>query len=130
MMATDRTRHGTQPPRLPAPSRGGQRTRFVRPSLEDLEEREVLTNFPTIGVFDPSTGTWYLRNEDSPGIPDAGVFKYGLPGWVPVVGDWTDQGQTTVGVVDPASVTWYLRNENSAGAPDAAVFRYGAPGWL
>ena len=130
-MATDRTHHGTQSPRLPAPSRGGQRTRLVRPNLEELEEREVLTNFPTIGVFDPGSGTWYLRNENSPGGPDAGRFAYGAPGWWAVTGDWNGDGSHTVGVVDPRSMTWYLRNENSAGIPDVtAPFQYGAPGWI
>jgi hypothetical protein len=80
-------------------------------------------------MFDPSTATWYLRNELSAGAPDAGVFQYGLPGWIPVVGDWNGDGKTTIGVVDPTTETWYLRNENSAGAPDFPSFQYGAPGW-
>jgi hypothetical protein len=83
----------------------------------------------TIGIFDPGSATWYLRNTNSPGLPDAGQFQYGAPGWRAVVGDWTGSGRTTVGVVDPATATWYLHNSNSAGAPDAA-FQYGAPGWI
>jgi hypothetical protein len=39
-----------------------------------------------IGAFDSASGTWYLRNEDSTGAPDAGQFAYGLPGWKPVTG--------------------------------------------
>src|SRR5262249_13451713 len=57
----------------------------------------------TPGVFDPSTGTWYLRNEAGPGSPDAGQFPYGAPGWVPVVGDWVGPNRDTVGVVDPGT---------------------------
>jgi hypothetical protein len=84
-----------------------------------------------IGTFDPSTGTWYLRNARSAGSPDAGAFRYGAPGWVPVVGDWQGSGHTGIGVVDPSTAIWYLRNENSAGAPDvAAPFAYGLPGWV
>src|SRR5947207_2778144 len=83
-----------------------------------------------VGAFDPTTATWYLRNENSAGGADAGVFVYGGVGWRPVVGDWNGDGVTTVGVVDPNGV-WYLRNENSAGPPDvAAPFAYGAPGWI
>jgi subtilase family serine protease len=84
----------------------------------------------TAGVFDPATATWYLRNSNSAGGPDAGSFSYGVPGWLPVVGDWSGQGSFTVGVVDPATATWYLRNSNTAGAPDAGVFQFGLPGWI
>jgi parallel beta-helix repeat protein len=85
----------------------------------------------TVGVFNPSTATWYLRNSNSPGTPDAGQFQYGGVGWIPVVGDWNGDGITTIGVVDPSTMTWYLRNSNSPGSPDvAAPFRYGQPGWI
>jgi hypothetical protein len=84
----------------------------------------------TIGMFDPTTATWYLRNSNSPGAPDFMPFQYGAPGWIPVVGDWNGDGTTSIGVVDPTTMTWYLRNEISAGAPDAGVFQYGSPGWL
>jgi hypothetical protein len=83
----------------------------------------------TIGVFDPTTGTWYLRNEANAGPPDAGQFQYGGVGWIPVVGDWNGHGAMTVGVVDPSTMTWYLRNSNSAGPPDFAHFSFGGIGW-
>jgi V8-like Glu-specific endopeptidase len=83
----------------------------------------------TIGEFDPSTATWYLKNSNAPGAPDIAPFRYGAPGWIPVVGDWDGNGTVTIGVVDPATETWYLRNSNGPGAPDIAPFRYGAPGW-
>jgi uncharacterized protein (TIGR03118 family) len=84
----------------------------------------------TVGVFDPSTATWYLRNENSGGPPDAGQFSYGAPGWKGLVGDWTGKGVQTVAVVDPATNTWYVRNSNSPGAPDFTPFQFGAPGWI
>jgi hypothetical protein len=51
-------------------------------------------------------------------------FPYGLPGWIPVSGDWTGTGKTQVGAVDPASNTWYL---NTPGG--VVSFVYGLPGW-
>jgi hypothetical protein len=84
----------------------------------------------TIGVFDPATATWYLKNSNSPGAPDVAPFRYGAPGWSPVVGDWDGSGTATVGVFDPATATWYLKNSNNQGASDIAPFRYGAPGWI
>jgi hypothetical protein len=42
----------------------------------------------TVGVIDPG-GTWYTRNENSAGVPDAGQFGYGLGTWQPVAGMWS-----------------------------------------
>ena len=83
----------------------------------------------TIGVVDPSTMTWYLRNENSAGSPDvAAPFQYGLPGWTPVAGDWSAGGRTGIGVFDPSG-TWHLRNTASPGMPDLAPFAYGVSSW-
>jgi uncharacterized delta-60 repeat protein len=82
------------------------------------------------GVFDPASATWYLHSGASAGAPDAGVFRYGGPGWLPLAGDWQGSGQAGIGVYDPSTATWYLRNEAGAGAPDAGVFAYGVAGWL
>ncbi len=82
----------------------------------------------TLGVVDPKTETWSLKNSIGPGAPDIAPFRYGSPGWAPVVGDWDGDGTTTIGVVDPATLTWHLRNSNSPGAPDIAPFAYGSPG--
>jgi V8-like Glu-specific endopeptidase len=83
-----------------------------------------------IGGFDPTTATWYLRSDPAPGGADVGSFVYGLPGWIPVVGDWNGDGVDTVGVVDPGTERWYLRNSNSSGGPDAGSFVFGLPGWI
>jgi hypothetical protein len=83
----------------------------------------------TVGVFDPRNGTWYLRNGNSPGSPDAGAFTYGGVGWMPVVGDWNGDGVTTIGVVDPNG-TWYLKDSNGVGAPNIAPFAYGSGSWI
>ncbi len=40
----------------------------------------------TIGVFRPSTGTWYL-DYDNDGVPDK-IFAYGSSSITPVSGDW------------------------------------------
>jgi hypothetical protein len=84
----------------------------------------------SVGVFDPSTATWYLKNRNSKGAPDYPPFAFGGPNWFPVVGDWDGNGTWTVGVVDPTTETWYLRNSNSAGGPSYAAFQFGAPGWI
>jgi cyclophilin family peptidyl-prolyl cis-trans isomerase len=128
-MSRTSTRPDNESSRRSSRRGGRQLPRRARPALEALEQREV-PSLSTLGAFDPGTGTWYLRNEVSAGVPDVGVFSYGAPNWSPVIGDWTGRGLTSVGVVDPSTATWYLRNENSPGAPDAGSFKFGAPGWI
>jgi hypothetical protein len=84
----------------------------------------------TAGVFDPGTGTFFLRDGNSGGAPDVAPFAFGAPGWVPLAGDWTGSGATTVAVVDPATATWYIRASDSGGAPDVTPFQFGLPGWV
>jgi uncharacterized delta-60 repeat protein len=84
----------------------------------------------TASMFDPSTGTWYLGSVNSAGAPEVPPFRYGAPGWTPLLGDWTGQGVATIGVFDPATATWYLKNSNSPGAPDVTPFAYGGQGWI
>jgi hypothetical protein len=82
----------------------------------------------TAGMYDPSTGTWYLRHSNDPFDPAVTSFRYGGVGWQPVVGDWDGDGVTTVGVFDPNGL-WYLRDSNGPGAPDITPFPYGLGGW-
>jgi protocatechuate 3,4-dioxygenase beta subunit len=102
------------------------RKRQTRLALERLEHRAVPS---MIGVVDPATETWHLSNAASENSPSSSAFPYGLPGWIPVAGDWSGNGTTGIGVFDPATATWYLRNSDSAGAPDVTPFQYGLPGW-
>jgi hypothetical protein len=83
-----------------------------------------------VGIFDPNTATWYLRNDNTPGAPHVTPFAYGGQGWSSVMGDWNGDGTTSIGVVDPATETRYLRNSNSPGPCDCTPFRYGAAGWI
>jgi hypothetical protein len=65
-----------------------------------------------IGVFDPSTATFSLRNSPSAGAPDF-TFTFGASGFLPVAGDWNGDGTDTVGVYDPASGMWFLAGSNT-----------------
>ena len=46
-------------------------------------------NSDTIGLFNPTSGTFYLRDSNSAGYADY-TFRYGPAGggWIPIVGDW------------------------------------------
>jgi surface antigen len=97
------------------------------------------TSSDTIGVDQPPTtqgasGTWYLRDTNTPGEADITVDGYGGYGEVPVVGDWTGDGKDTIGVYDPPSApgesgTWFLRNSDTPGAPEITI-SYGGYGMI
>jgi len=63
----------------------------------------------TIGVFRPSTSTFYLSNAMPPTAVNVTV-PAGSPsfGYQPVVGNWTGVGGTKLGVFRPSTSAWYL----------------------
>src|SRR5205807_98165 len=73
----------------------------------------------TIGLYDPSSSKFFLRNSNTPGFADL-TFAYGAggAGLVPITGDWDGDGVYTVGLFDPATGTFYLRNSNTPGFAD------------
>lgn len=83
----------------------------------------------TIGQFDASTATWYLRTSNTPG-PANDIFTYGGGNWKPVVGDWNYDRLDSIGAVDPSTQTFYLRNENNSGSADAGVAQFGGGGMI
>jgi hypothetical protein len=77
----------------------------------------------TVGVVDPTTGLWSLRNA-------AGVettFYYGNPGDFPIIGDWDCDGDETPGMYRQSDGFVYLRNSNTQGVADIKFF-FGDPG--
>jgi hypothetical protein len=81
----------------------------------------------TIGVYRPSTNTFYLRNSNTEG-PSEIDAEYGMPGDIPLVGDWTGDGKDTIGVYRPSTNTFYLRNSNTEGPGEIVVPKYGITG--
>lgn len=101
--------------------------------LEPLEHRLLLSaSRSTLGLHDPTSGTFFLREENSPGPADL-TYQYGPAGsnWLPVVGDWNGDLADTAGLFDPVDTTYYLRNAHEAGGADL-TFVYGPVGhdWL
>ncbi len=79
----------------------------------------------TVGVFVPSSSTYFLRNSHQPGAADA-AYSYGPAnaGWVPLSGDWNGDGVDSPGLYDPQTGNFFLKNANAGGAADYA-FQYG-----
>jgi len=76
----------------------------------------------TVGLVDPESGVWYLR--DGAGVVTS--FFYGNPGDYPLVGDWDCDGVDTPGLYRQSDGFVYLRNSNSQGTADVRFF-FGNP---
>ena len=77
-----------------------------------------------VGLVDPTTGEWYLRD---PGTGETTHFYYGNPGDTPFAGDWDCDGIDTPGLYRSGDGYVYLRNSNSQGVADVH-FYFGNPG--
>ena len=96
-------------------------------NISDLGADEywtVVLDKVTTGVFRPTNGALYLKNNNMTGFADVQI-NYGLGGDYPVVGDWDGNGTVTIGVYRNGS--FYLRNSNSIGFADS-VFPFGQAG--
>jgi hypothetical protein len=79
-----------------------------------------------IGVYDPKTGDFFLKN--TPGEGEADVqMRLGAPGGIPVAGDWNGDGRDTIGIYYPETGRWFLRDEHASGDADYA-FSFGRKG--
>ncbi len=78
----------------------------------------------SIGVYDPATATFRLRNTNSDGAADT-TFVFGSVSGLPIAGDWDNDGTDTVGVYDSSTGTFSLRNEEGG----TTQFVYQPTGW-
>jgi hypothetical protein len=89
-------------------------------------------NTDTIGLYDPATSIFSLRNSNDSGNPDL-TFQYGFgnSGWLTVIGDWNGDGVDTIGLYNQTTAMFYLRNSNDSGYADL-TFWYGPAGnnWI
>jgi N-acetylneuraminic acid mutarotase len=86
------------------------------------------TGRETVGLYNPSSGFFFLRNSNTQGAADA-QFGYGPggQGWIGLSGDWDGDGDDTAGLYNPATGSFYLRNDNAPGPADVS-FGYGPGG--
>jgi hypothetical protein len=75
-----------------------------------------------VGAVDTGKGEWHLTD------PAGGShsFYFGIPGDVPLVGDWNCDGIDTPGMYRRSNGFAYLRNSNTTGVADVE-FHYGNP---
>ena len=78
-----------------------------------------------IGLYDPATASFFLRNTVEEGLADV-IVGFGSAGARPICGNWTGSGLDTIGIYVPATGDWYLRYENSGGLADETL-SFGPP---
>ena len=98
------------------------------PALIPLSGDWTGNGITSVGLYDPATSTFFLRNSNSAGPADI-TFSYGPAGagWIPITGNWTGTSITYVGLYDPAASVFFLRDSNTTGVADA-TFNYGPAG--
>ena len=92
----------------------------------------VGTAAQTVGLYNPATARFYLRNSNSgPATTTSFVYGPANQGWMPLVGDWNGDSIQTVGLYNPATARFYLRNSNSNGTANLS-FGFGPAnqGWI
>jgi hypothetical protein len=93
------------------------------PDANDRDPAWQPVNPYPIGLVDPATGQWHLR--DAAAIVES--FYYGNPGDTPFMGDWDCNGVDTPGLYRQSDGYVYLRNSNTQGNADIS-FYFGNPG--
>jgi subtilisin-like proprotein convertase family protein len=79
-------------------------------------------------VFRPQTGTWYVRYSSS-GYTTADAIQWGLPGDIPISGDFDGDGKLELTVWRPSNGTWYVRYSSQNYALGSSLaFQWGLPG--
>jgi len=77
----------------------------------------------TIGVFQSTGSTFFLRNANSAG-PAAITASFGPADTVPLMGDYDNNNTDTLGAYSPSLGRFLLRNTNTEG-PATTAFNYG-----
>ncbi|MEQ8667677.1 MAG: right-handed parallel beta-helix repeat-containing protein [Pirellulales bacterium] len=84
----------------------------------------------SIGLYNPASATFFLRNTNDSGVADVPAFNYGIANWIPLVGDWNGDGTNSIGAYNPGTATFFLRNANNSGDADVSPFNYGIANWV
>ena len=112
----------------------GQNANVYEPSAANPNGKVVITAAPTpatpgpfvakptdtIGTYTPGDNTFNLRTSNTAG-PANDTVTLGMPGDVPIAGDWNGDGVTTVGVYRPSTNTFLLSNSNTSGSANLTV---------
>lgn len=82
------------------------------------------SGFDSIGLYDRTTSTFYLRNDTSVSGGANLLVQFGWapnPTAIPVAGDWTHKGYKSIGFYYPPTATFFLKNSNTGGSADLTL---------
>ncbi|MFM8269725.1 MAG: hypothetical protein ACKN9V_06000 [Pseudomonadota bacterium] len=86
----------------------------------------------SVGFYEPSLSKFHLKNSLTGGNID-NVFQFGSANsnWIPLVGDWDNDGKDAIGLYDPVNSQFHLKNSLAGGNADINVFQFGSKhsGW-
>jgi hypothetical protein len=94
------------------------------PATSETQVMLVLPGGTTIGLYNPTTSTFYLRDSNTTGYATS-AFAYGPSNsnLITIIGDWNGDGTDTIGLYNPATSTFFLSDSNVGGyANDVFVF--------
>ena len=83
-----------------------------------------------IGIFRPSSGIWSLDSNGNYAWEGSDMsLSWGLPGDIPVIGDWNGDGKDDIGIFRPSSGIWSLdSNGNYVWEVSDMSLSWGLPG--
>ncbi|NDJ61241.1 MAG: hypothetical protein GYB67_08960 [Chloroflexi bacterium] len=84
-----------------------------------------------VGIYNPSTALWALRNSLTTGGETTLVYVYGgIAGGIAMLGDWNGNGIDSPGIYVPSLAYWFMRNTNTTGGAEIAAVYGGIQGAL
>jgi hypothetical protein len=95
------------------------------PATADTSTSVIVVGGATIGLYNPTSSTFYLRDSNSTGFATT-AFSYGPANsnLITLVGDWNGDGVDTIGLYNPTTGMFYLSNSNTSGFADM-TFQFG-----
>jgi len=90
-----------------------------------IDDVTILAHTDTVGLYNPTTSTFFLRNSNTAGAADL-TYRFGptSSSWVPLSANWDGDHDDSSGLYDPIAGKFYLRNANSPG-PANLTFPFG-----
>jgi hypothetical protein len=80
-----------------------------------------------LGIYRPSTGTWYVSQGPTGSSPTSLIKQFGLTSDIPVEGDYDGDGKTDIAVFRPSTGTWFQLLSGS-NYTSSASYQFGLSG--